>query len=119
MTPLSQDLVLCKEHAVDTAHQATTLTVEIGINLLLEGGLIEVTTADGNTKSNSLLLSLTGNILVDSNGRVDTTAFTEEGSDSSARSFRCNQDDIDIRWDLDFCKILEDRREAMREVQCL
>jgi hypothetical protein len=104
---------------VNSAHQATTLAVEIGVNLLLESGLIEVTTADGNTKSNSLLLCLSSNVLVYGNGRVDTTALTEEGSDCSARSFRRDKDDIDVRWNLDFGKIFEDWGETVREVQCL
>jgi hypothetical protein len=63
---------------VNTTHQATTLTVEVRVHLLLEGGLVEVTTADGNTKGNSLLLGLARNILVYGKGGVDTTALTEK-----------------------------------------
>lgn len=104
---------------MDAAHQAATLTIEIGVYLFLEGGLVQIATAHGNTESNSLLLSLASDILVHSNGRVDTTALTEEGSDSSARSLRRDKDDIDIGWNLDFGKILEYWGKTMREIQRL
>jgi hypothetical protein len=69
---------------VDTSHEATTLTIEIGVDFLLKGGLVEVSTSDGNTEGNGLLESLTSYILEDSNGRVDSSSFTEESSDSSS-----------------------------------
>jgi hypothetical protein len=57
--------------------------------------------------------------LVNGDGGVDTTALTEEGSDSSARSLRGNKDDIDIGWDLNLGKVLEDRGETVGEVESL
>lgn len=65
VSTLTENLVLSKEHAVDTTHQAATLTVEVRVDLLLKGGLVQVAGADGNTKGNSLLLSLAADILVD------------------------------------------------------
>ena len=84
MAALTEDFVLGEEHAVDTAHQAATLTVQVGVDLLLEGGLVHVSGTDGNTEGDSLLLGLAGDVLVDGNGGVDTTALTEKSADGTA-----------------------------------
>lgn len=104
---------------MDTSHQATTLTVQVGVDLLLESGLVEVTTSDTNTESNCLLLGMSSNILEDGNGGVDTTSLTEEGSDGSARALGGNEDDIDISWDIDLGLVLEDGGETVGEVEGL
>lgn len=62
----------------------TSLSVQVGEDLLFKGGLVKVTGTDGDTKGDSLLLGLAGNILPNGNGRVDTSALEEEGSDSSS-----------------------------------
>lgn len=116
---LTENLVLSEEHTVDTAHQATTLTVEIGDDLLLEGGLVEVARADGNTKGDSLLLGLTSDILVDGERGVDTTALTEEGSDGSARALGSAEDDVNVGGNLDVGAVLEDGGETVGEVKGL
>lgn len=74
----------------------TTLSVKVRVDLLLKGGLVKVTGTNGDTKSNSLLLGVTGHILVNGNGRVDTTALKEKSSDSSARTLGSNEDDINV-----------------------
>jgi len=104
---------------VDTSHQATTLTVQVRVDLLLEGGLVEVTTADTDTESNCLLLGLAGNILEDGDGGVDTTSLTEECSDGTARSLGGNEDDIDVSWDIDLGLVLENWGETVGEVEGL
>lgn len=105
---LAENLVLGEEHAVDSAHQATTLTVQVGVDLLLEGGLVEVAGADGNTEGDSLLLGLAGNVLVDGDGGVDTAALTEESADSAAGALGGNEDDVDVGGNLDLGEVLED-----------
>jgi hypothetical protein len=104
---------------VDTAHQATTLAVQVGVDLLLEGGLVHVSGTDGNTESDGLFLGLAGDILEDGNGRVDTTALTEEGADGTAGSLGGNEDDVDIGGDFDLGEVLEDGGEAVGEVESL
>ena len=116
---LAEDLVLGEEHAVDTAHQAATLTVQVRVHLLLEGGLVEVAGADGDTHGDGLLLGLAGHILVDGNGGVDATALTEEGADGTAGALGGNEDDVDVRGDLDLGEVLEDGGETVGEVQGL
>ena len=104
---------------MDTSHQATTLSVQVRVDLLLKGGLVEVTRSDTNTKGNGLLLGLTGDILVDSNGGVDTTAVLEESSDSSSGSLGGNEDDIDIGGNINLGLLLEDWGETVGEVESL
>jgi hypothetical protein len=104
---------------VDTTHQATTLTVKVGVDLLLEGGLVEITRADGNTESNGLLLGLAGDVLEDGNGGVNTTALTEERADGTARSLGGDEDDVDVRGNLNLGEVLEDGGETVGEVEGL
>jgi hypothetical protein len=104
---------------VDTTHEAATLTVEVRVDLLLEGGLVEVARADGNTKGNSLLLSLASDVLVNGERGVDTTALTEEGSDGSARALGGTEDDVDVGGDLNLGEVLEDGGETVGEVKGL
>jgi hypothetical protein len=104
---------------VDAAHQAAALTVEIGVDLLLEGGLVHVAGADGHAESDGLLLGLAGDILEDGDGAVDTTALLEESADGAAGTLWCDEDDIDVGWDLNLGLVLEDGRETVGEVESL
>ena len=116
---LTEDLVLGEEHTVDTTHQAATLTVEVRVDLLLKGGLVEVAGADGDTHGDGLLLSLASDILEDGEGGVNTTALTEEGSDGAAGTLGGDEDDIDVLGDIDVGDALEDGGETVGEVQSL
>jgi hypothetical protein len=104
---------------VNTTHQATTFSIEIRVDFLLKGGLVQVSTANGDTEGNSLLQSLTSDILVDSNGRVDTTSLAEESSDGTARAFGGDKNDINVLGDIDLGSVLEDWGETVREVKGL
>jgi hypothetical protein len=104
---------------VDTAHQAAALTVKVGVDLLLKGGLVEVAGADGNTEGNSLLLGLAGDVLEDGDGGVDATALLEEGADSAAGALGGDEDDVNVGGNLDLGEVLEDGREAVGEVESL
>lgn len=104
---------------MDTAHQATTLTVKVRVDLLLEGGLVHVTGTDGDTESDSLLLGLAGDVLEDGNGRVDTTALLEESADGTAGTLGGNEDDIDVSGDLNLGLVFEDGGETVGEVEGL
>jgi hypothetical protein len=97
----------------DTAHENTTLAVEVRVDLLLKGGLVEVAGADGDTEGDGLLLGLAGDVLPDSDGRVDTTAFLEERADGAAGALGCDEDDIDVLGCLDLGVLLEDDGEAV------
>lgn len=119
MAALTEDLVLGKEHAVDTSHQATALAVEVRKDLLLEGGFVEVAGTDGDTKGNGLLLGLAGDVLIDGDGGVDAAALTEEGTDGTAGALGGNEDDVHVLGDIDLGEVLEDRRETVGEVEGL
>lgn len=59
---LSEDFVLGEEHSLDTSHQDTSLSVKVGVDLLLKGGLVHVTGSDGDTDGDGLFLGLTGDV---------------------------------------------------------
>lgn len=119
MAVLTENLVLREEHAVNTTHKAAALAVEVGVDFLLEGGLVEVAGADGNTESHGLFLGFACHVLVDGDGGVDTAAFTEEGAHSAAGALGGHEDDVDVGGHLDFGKVFEDRGEAVGEVEGL
>lgn len=104
---------------MDTTHEAATLAVQVGVDLLLEGGLVEVAGADGDTESLGLLLGLAGDVLEDGEGGVDATALTEEGADGAARALGGDEDDVNVLGDVDVGDILEDGGEAVGEVEGL
>lgn len=104
---------------MDTAHQAAALTVEVRVNLLLKGGLVEVAGANGDAESNGALLGLAGDVLVDGKRRVDAAALAEEGADGAAGALGGAQDDVNVLGDLDLGEVLEDGGEAVREVESL
>lgn len=116
---LAENLVLGQEHTVNAAHQAATLAVQVGVDLLLEGGLVEVAGADGHAEGNGLLLSLAGDVLVDGERGVDAAALTEERADGAARALGSDQDDVDVLGDINLGEVLEDGGETVGEVQGL
>ena len=119
VTAFTEDFVLGEEHAVNAAHEAAALAVEVGIDFLLERGLVKVAGADGNTKSDGLLLGFASHILVDRDGRVDAAALTEESADGTPRALGRNQDNVNVRGNVDFGLVLEDGGETVREVEGL
>ena len=116
---LTENLVLGEEHTVNTTHEAATLTVEVRVDLLLEGGLVEVTGTDGDTHGNGLLEGLASHILVDGDGAVDTAALLEERADSAARALGGDEDHVNVGGDLDVGAVLEDGGETVGEVEGL
>jgi hypothetical protein len=104
---------------VDTAHEAATLAVQVGVHFLLECGLVQVSGADRYTESDGLLLSLTGDVLEDGDGRVDAATLTEEGTNGAAGALGRDKDDVDVGGDVDLGEVLEDGRETVREVEGL
>ena len=104
---------------MDATHQTPTFAVKIRVDFFLERSLVKIATSDGDSKSNSLLLCLSSDVLENRKGGVDAPTFSEQGADCTTRTFRGNKDDIDISRDVDFGLCFEDRGESMREVQCL
>lgn len=115
----AENVVLGLEHTLDTAHQATTLAVEVRVDLLLKGGLVDVTGANGDTHGHSLLQSLAGHVLVHGHTRVDARASEELGADGTARALGGAEDDIDVSGGDDASLLLVDNAEAVREVEGL
>jgi hypothetical protein len=115
----AEDLVLGKEHALDTTHKDTTLTVKVRVDLLLEGGLVGVTGTDGDGDGASLLHGLAGHVLPDGDRGVDTTALLEEGADGAAGTLGGAEDDVDVLGGLNTGVLVEDEGETVGEVEGL
>lgn len=119
MTLGTENLVLGTEETLDGAHEDTTLTVEVRVDLVLEGGLVEVTGSDTDTEGNGTVLGLARDILVDGNGSVDATALEEEVADGGTGALRGDEDDIDILGGNDASVLGEDDGESVGEVEGL
>lgn len=113
---LAQNFVLREEHAVDAAHEAAALAVQVGVDFLLEGGLVHVARADGDAERDSLFFGFARHVLEDGDGAVDAAALAEEGTNGAAGSFGCDEDDVDVGGDFDLGLVLEDGGEAVGEV---
>lgn len=119
VTASAEDLVLGNEETLDGAHQDTTLTVEIGVDLLLEGGLVKVAGTDTDTEGNSALLGLARDVLVNGDGSVDAATLEEEVADGSAGALGGNEDDINVLGGDDASVLGVDDGESVREVEGL
>ncbi len=113
----TENIVLSLEETLDTTHQASTLTVEIRVDLTLESGLVEVTTSDGNTHSRDLLESLAADVLEDSDGTVDTTRLEEERTNGTAGTLRSAKDNVLVLGSLEAGLLLVGDLETVGEVE--
>jgi hypothetical protein len=96
-----------------------TLSHKVGVDLLLEGGLVEVSGSNSNTEGDGLLLGLSGNVLPDGDGRVDTLSSLEEGTNGTSGSLGGDKDNVNVGGDVDLGQLLEDRGESVGEVEGL
>lgn len=119
VTVLSQNLVLRSEHALDTAHKDTSLSVQVRVDFLFKRRFVTVTGTDGDTECDGLLLGVTGNVLVNGDGRVDTSTFQEQGSDGSTGTLGGDQDDVDVLGGDNTSVLLVDDGETVGKVQGL
>ena len=97
----------------------TTFTIQIGVDFFLESRLVHISRAYADTEGNSLLHCLSSNVLEDSNTGVDPAAFFEKCADGPARTFRCDEYDINIFWRDDLGVFFIHDGEAVREIECL
>lgn len=103
----------------DTAHEDTTLAVEVRVDLLLKGGLVGVAGTDGDGEGASLLHGLAGDVLPDGDRGVDAAALLEESADGAARALRRAEDDVDIGGGVNTGVLLVNKGETVTEVQRL
>jgi len=94
---------------MNTSHEATAFSIEIGVYFLLKCCLVQVSASDPNAHCDSLLEGFAGNVLVHSDGRIDSATFAEKRSDRATGSLWCDKDDIYVLGDVNFSEILEDR----------
>jgi hypothetical protein len=104
---------------MNTTHKAATFAIKVRVHLLLERGLVEISTTNSNANCNSFLKSLSGNILKDGYGRVDSTTLTEESSHSTTRAFWSDEDYVNVRRNVNLGQILENWGETVGKVKSL
>lgn len=104
---------------MDAAHQAPALAVQVRVDFLFEGGLVQIAAADGDAEGDGFLLGFAGDVLEDGDGGVNAAALAEEGADGAAGALGGDEDYVDIGGDFDFGEILEDGGEAVGEVEGL
>lgn len=119
VTFLAENFVLSEEHAVDPPHQAPALAVQIRVDFLFKRGLVKISTADRNAKSYSLLFGFASHVLVDGYGGVDTAPFPEKCTHGAAGTLWCDENDIDIRGNINLGEVLENRGKAVGEIEGL
>jgi hypothetical protein len=119
MSTFSQDFILSKEHSLDTTHETSSLTVQVTVDFLLKGGLVEVPGADTDTEGDGFFRGFAGHVLEDGEGRVDTSALFEETADCSAGTFGCDEDDVDVGRGNDTSEVFVHDGETVGEVQGL
>src|SRR5579859_1434383 len=119
MTTFPQNLILSKEHALNTTHKTTPFTIQIRVDFLLKGRLIEISGADGDTESDRLFLGFARDVLEDGKGGVDASAFFKEGADGAAGTFGGDKDYVDVGGGDDTGEILVHDGEPVGEVQSL
>ena len=115
----TEHIVLRLEHALDTTHQAATLTVQVREHLLLERRLVDVARTDGNANRHSLLEGPARHVLEHGHRRVDATALLKQRAHRAARALRRTQNHVDILGRHDMRLVLVHDRETVRKVQRL
>ena len=119
MTTFSQDFILSEEHSLDTTHETSSFTVQVTVDFLLKGRLVEISGTDTDSEGDGFFFGFAGHVLEDGEGRVDASAFFEETADCSAGTFGSNEDDVDVLGGNDTSEILVDDGETVGEVQGL
>ena len=119
MSTFSQDFILSKEHSLDTTHETSSLTVQVTVDFLLKGRLVEVPGADTDTEGDGFFRGFAGHVLEDGEGRVDASALFEETTDCSAGTFGCDEDDVDVGRGDDTSEVFVHDGETVGEVESL
>jgi hypothetical protein len=119
VSAFSQNFILSEEHSLDTTHETSSFTVQVTVDFLFKGGLVEISRSNCNTKSNSFLFGFTSDILEDGERGVDSSSFLEERSDCAAGSLGGDEDNINVSGWHDTGEILVDNGETVGEVKSL
>ena len=104
---------------MNSAHETSSLTVQVTVDFLLKGRLVEISGTDTDSEGDGFFLGFAGHVLEDGEGRVDASAFFEETADSAAGTFRGAEDDVDVGRRDDTGEIFVDDGETVGEVQGL
>ena len=104
MSILAQYLILGQQQTLDSAHQRTTLTSQIGSSLTDESRLEQVAGTDTDTQRQRT---------------IQATTLKEHGTQRRTRPLRSDHDHVNIRRRNNARTIVPSDRETMREIQGL
>ena len=119
MSILAQYLILGQQQTLDSAHQGTTLTSQIGSSLTDESRLEQVAGTDTDTQRQRTIHRLASSVLIDSERRVQATTLKEHGTQRRTRPLRSDHDHVNIRGRNNARTIVPSDRKTMREIQGL
>ena len=119
MSILAQYLILGQQQTLDSAHQRTTLTSQIGSSLTDESRLEQVAGTDTDTQRQRTIHRLASSVLIDSERRVQATTLKEHGTQRRTRPLRSDHDHVNIRRRNNARTIVPSDCETMREIQGL
>ena len=77
MAVFTQHLVLSQQQSLDSTHQRTAFTGQVGSCFTDESSFKQITGTDADTQRKRSVQSLARSILIDSVRRVQATAFEE------------------------------------------
>jgi hypothetical protein len=119
VTAFPQNLILSKEHSLNTTHETTPFTVQVTVDFLLKGGLVKVSGTDCHAESDGFFFRFTGDVLEDSERGVDTSAFFKERADGTAGTLGGDEDNVNVRGRNNAGEVLVDNGKPVREVEGL
>ena len=95
---LDQRVEACVDQLADAAAKHCLLAEQVGLGLLLEGGLEDACAAgtDAGSVCQSDVLCLTGEVLLDADQRGAALTLGVQAADDVAGAFRSDHDDIDV-----------------------
>ena len=96
MSVFAQYLVLCRENPLNSAHQRTAFTGQVGVNFFFERSFEQVPRPYADTQCDDTIPGFAGSVLQDRIAGVQPAPFEEEPAQRGTRTFRGDHDDIDI-----------------------
>ena len=96
MSVFAESFVLCEEEALDGAHERAAFAGEVTGGFAFEISFEEIAGADAYAEGKHFVCGVTGSILIDSVGAVESASFKEHGAERSAGAFGSHHDDVNV-----------------------
>src|SRR6185437_5080022 len=119
MAFFAEHFVLCREDALDRAHEGAAFAGEVAEYFFAEVGLEEVAATYCDAEGDDAIFGFAGGVLVDGVAGVQTTALEEHAAQRGAGAFGGDEEYVDIFGRQDARLFVKGDAEAMGEVQRL